>query len=124
MADPFFAQGNDDDDDDDETIPQISYNQIEKSERKQLQSNHSPKQQNKYSEYQKKQTNDHKPPKYSYKNDKKSSHSKEKKPRLPSMLDDVQAPKPLHINPLKPPGSKILFDYKMPDQIKYAEPYD
>lgn len=126
MADPFFTQGADDDDDD-EIVPQISYNQYQKNEKQHVQDKYSHNQQNKKQgkDSYKKQHNEPKPQtKTSYKFDKSSSHSQEKKPRLPSMLDDVQAPKPLHINPLKPPGSKLLFDVQMPDTITYAQPYD
>lgn len=45
-------------------------------------------------------------------------------PRLPSMLNDIKAPKPLKINPNKPPESKKYFDIQIPDHFTYAKPYD
>ena len=43
--------------------------------------------------------------------------------RLPSMLNDVEAPKPLKIYPNKPPNSRKLF-IDVPDTWNFAEPYD
>ncbi|KAK8866940.1 hypothetical protein M9Y10_009909 [Tritrichomonas musculus] len=48
----------------------------------------------------------------------------EHKPRLPSMLDDIKGPKPLKINPKKPPESKKFFNIQVPDHYTYAKPYD
>ena len=45
-------------------------------------------------------------------------------PRLPSMLNDIKAPKPLKINPNKPPQSKQYFNIQIPDHFTYAKPYD
>ena len=45
-------------------------------------------------------------------------------PRLPSMLNDIKAPKPLKINPNKPPQSKRYFNIQIPDHFTYAKPYD
>lgn len=43
--------------------------------------------------------------------------------RLPSMLDDVQAPKPLKIYANKPPNSRKLF-VDPPETWKHPEPYE
>lgn len=45
-------------------------------------------------------------------------------PRLPCMLDDVPSEKPLKINPNKPPTSKRLYGFVMPEKWEYAKPYD
>lgn len=43
--------------------------------------------------------------------------------RMPSMLNDIVAPKPLKIYANKPPTSRKLF-IEMPDTWKSPEPYD
>lgn len=44
--------------------------------------------------------------------------------RMPSMLNGIKAPKPLKINPNKPPQSKKFFNLEIPDHYVYAKPYD
>ena len=55
---------------------------------------------------------------------KNKNYNIDPKIRLPSMLNDISAPKPLKINPNKPPNSFQFFNVNVPDIPKHTEMYE